>query len=178
MSRTAGRTTCALLIGEARQSPQVTPAGAGQIAAVGARQLFTNQRGHGRLQGRKADANPSLKMARAGLQHHTRLMAMVSHKRQQLDRDMIQVEENVAGIAIVGVRKQINIKALKIACTQEAQYRSPYQLTPIPESFIWAGPSCGAMDQANEIKIIRHGRQLATNCVRGQEESAIEHGIT
>jgi len=33
------------------------------------------------------------------------------------------------------------------------------------------------MDQANEIEIIRHGRQLATNRVRGQEESAIEHGI-
>jgi hypothetical protein len=33
------------------------------------------------------------------------------------------------------------------------------------------------MDQANEIEVIRHGRQLATNCVRGQEEFAIEHGI-
>jgi len=133
-SRWSGRLTAI------RQSPQVAPAGAGQIAAVGARQLFTNQRGHDRLQGRKADANPSLEMARAGLQHHTRLMAMVSHKRQHLDSDLIQVEENVAGIAIVGVRKQINIKALKIACTQEAQYRSPHQLAPIPQSFIWAGP--------------------------------------
>jgi hypothetical protein len=32
------------------------------------------------------------------------------------------------------------------------------------------------MDQANEIEIIRHGRQLAANCVQGQKESVIGHG--
>jgi len=175
-SRTGGHTTFELLIGEPRQSSQVTPAGAAPIAVVGARQLFTNQRGHLRFQGGKADANPSLEMARAGLQHHTRLMAMVSHARQYLGRSMVQVEENVAGVAIVGVRKQINIKAMQIACAQKVQHRCPHQLTHIPHSFTWAGPACGAMDQANEIEIIRHSHQLAPDRMRGQEESAIEHG--
>ena len=31
------------------------------------------------------------------------------------------------------------------------------------------------MDQANEIEIIRHGRELATNRAGHQKESAIEH---
>lgn len=31
------------------------------------------------------------------------------------------------------------------------------------------------MDQANEIGIIRHGRELTTDCVQREEESAIGH---
>src|SRR5204862_8296505 len=60
-------------------------------------------------------------------------------------------------------------------CAQEAQYRSLQQLTNIPHSFAWARPSSGAMDQANEIKLIRHGRELAADCVRRKKESAIKH---
>src|SRR5215469_11682347 len=66
-------------------------------------------------------------------------------------------------------------KALKVACVQEAQYRSPQQLTNIPHSFARARPSCEAMDQANDIKLIRHGRELATDGVQRKEESAIKH---
>lgn len=32
------------------------------------------------------------------------------------------------------------------------------------------------MDQANAIELIRHRRQLAADCMRGDEESAIGHG--
>jgi hypothetical protein len=42
--------------------------------------------GYGRLQGCSADMNPSLEMARAGLEHHTRLMAVGSHPGQHIGR--------------------------------------------------------------------------------------------
>lgn len=61
------------------------------------------------------------------------------------------------------------------ACTQRAQYRSTQQLTHIPHA--WTRPSCEAMDQANEIKLIRHRRQVAAHCMRGDEESAIAHEL-
>lgn len=175
-SRTGSGTAFKLLIGEARQSPHVAPVGTGQIASVGMSQLFTDDRGYSRLQGGSADMNPSLEMARAGLEHHTRLMAMGSHLGQHIGRGVIQVEENIAGVAIFGVGKKIDVKALKVACAQEAQYRSPHQLANIPHSFAWTRPSCGAMDQANEIELIGHRRQLAADCMRGDEESAIGHG--
>jgi hypothetical protein len=38
--------------------------------------------------------------------------------------------------------------------------------TNIPHSFAWARPSREAMDQANEIKLIRHGRELAADCAQ------------
>ena len=173
-SRTEGSTT--FLIGEARQSSQVAPVGAGQVTSVDVSQVFTDDCGYARFQGRDADANPSLEMARAGLEHHTRLMALSSHKRQHVGSGAIQVEKNIPCIAILGKGEKINVKALKIACAQEAQHRSPCQLTDIPHSFTWARPSCGAMDQADEIEIIRHGRKLATDCVQSEEESAIGHG--
>jgi hypothetical protein len=173
-SRTGGST--AFLISEACQSSQVAPVGAGQVASVGVSQLFTDDRGYARLQGRDADANPSLEMARASLEHHARLVATSSHKRQHIGSGVIQVEENIAGVAILSEGEKINVKALKIACAQEAQHRSPRQLPNIPHSFTWARTSCGAMDQADEIEIIRHGRKLATDCVQSEEESAIGHG--
>jgi hypothetical protein len=33
------------------------------------------------------------------------------------------------------------------------------------------------MNQADEVEIIGHGRELAADSVRGEEESAIEHGL-
>ena len=174
--RTGCGTALELLIREARQSSQVAPVGAGQVASVGVSQLFTDDRGYGRLHGCSADTNPSLEMTRAGLDHHTRLMATGSHPRQHIGGGVIQVKQNIAGIVILGKREKIDVKALKVACAQEAQYRSPQQLTCIPHPFAWARLSRQAMDQANEIELIWHRRQLAADCMRGDEESAIRHG--
>ena len=174
--RTGRGTALELLIREARQSSQVAPVGAGQIASVGVSQLFTDDRGYGRLHGCGADTNPSLEMTRAGLEHHARLMATGSHPRQHIGPGVIQVKQNIAGVVILGEREKIDVKALKVACAQEAQYRSPQQLTSIPHSFAWARLSCETMDQANEIELIGHRRQLTADCMRGDEESAIPHG--
>ena len=174
-SRTRGSTAFEFLIGKACQSSQMTPVGASQVASVGVSQLFTNQGGERRFQGRDADVNPSLKMARAGLKHDTRFMAMGSHPRQHIGCGMIQVEENIAGVAILGVREKINVKALEIACTQEAQHHSTCQVSGCPQPFSWSWPVCGGVNQTDEVEIIRHGRELAANRLGHQKESAIEH---
>jgi len=175
-SVTGNRPSLRLLVGEACQSAQVTPAGTRPVAAVSMSQVLTDSRGHGSFQGCGADANPGLKMAGAGLEQDTRLMAIGSHARQNIRPEVIQIEENIAGVTILSEGEKIDVKALKVACTQEAQYRSPQQLTNIPHSFAWARPSCEAMNQANEIELIRHGRKLAADCVQRKEESAIKHG--
>jgi hypothetical protein len=51
----------------------------------------------------------------------------------------------------------------------------PAALTNIPHSFAWTRPSCAAMNQANDIELIRHGRELAADCVQRKEEFAIKH---
>jgi hypothetical protein len=175
-SRTRGSTACDFLIREARQSSQVTPVGAGQIASISVSQLLTDPGGYGRFQGSGADANPSLKMARASLQHHTRLMAIASHERKNLGSGVIQVEENIAGVAMLGIGQKIDIMTLQVACAEKAHHRSACQLTRIPNPFSWTRFSREAMNQTHKVKIVRHGRELAAHGVPGKKESAIAHG--
>ena len=73
---TAGCASCGLLISESSEPSQVTPVGARPIATVEVCQLSAGRSRDGRLQRRGAEANPSLQMAGAGLQHHTRVMSM------------------------------------------------------------------------------------------------------
>jgi len=173
--RTGNSSTLRLLIGKAGQSSQVAPVGAGPIASVSVSQLSANNRGYNRFHGSGADTNPSLEVPWARLKYHTRLMPMGSHPRQNISGGLIQVQENIAGVAILGVGENVEIKALKITTAQKAQHRCSDQMTHIPHSFPWTNPSSRAMDQANEIEIIGHGRQLAANCVQSQKESVIGH---
>ena len=175
-SRTGGSTACEFLIGEARQPSQVTPVGAGQIATIRVSQLLTDERRYGRFQRSAAEANPSLKMTRTRLQHHTRLMAIGSHERKNLGSGVIQVEENIAGVAMLGIGQKINIMTLKVACAKKAHHRTACQLTRIPNPFSWTRFSGEAMNHADEIEIIRHGRELAAHGVPGKKKSAIAHG--
>jgi hypothetical protein len=175
-SRTRGSTVCEFLIREARQSSQVTPVGAGPIAAISVSQLLTHGRGYGRFQGSGADANPSLKMTRASLQHHTRLMAIGSHERKNLGSGVIQVEENIASVVMLGIGQKINIMTLQVACAEKAHHRSACQMSCIPNPFSGTRFSGEAMNHADEIEIIRHGRELAAHGVPGKKKSAIAHG--
>ena len=176
-SLTRGRASLELLVGKARQSAQVTGAGASQVAAVSVSQVLTDSRRHDRFQGCGADANPSLEMARAGLEHHTWLMAISAHAGKDMGSGVIQIEENIAGIAMLGIGQQIDVIPLTVACAQKAHHSSTHQLTTIPKPFSWTRLSCGTMNQADEVEIIGHGRELAADSVRGEEESAIEHGL-
>jgi hypothetical protein len=102
-------------------------------------------------------------------------MAIGAHAGDDMGRSVIQIDENIASIAMLGIRPKVDVEALQVPCAQEAQHGSACQLACIPETFSWAGPACGTMNQADEIEIIRHGRELATNHVRAEEECAVEH---
>src|SRR5690349_8002784 len=93
-TRTRRRPALRLLVGEARQSSQVTPFGAGRVAAVDVSELFTDPCGYGRFQRCGADGSPSVEMAEACLQQHAGFMAMGSHAGKNIGSGMIQVEEN------------------------------------------------------------------------------------
>ena len=171
-----GRASLELLIGKARQSSQVTPVGAGQVASVGVRQLLTDGGRQGRLQGCGADANPNLEMARAALQHHTRLMAIGTHAGNDIGSGVIEVNQNVTGVALLGIGQKIDVITLLVTCAQKAHHRSTHQLTCIPHSFSWTRLSRSAVNQADEVESIGHGRELAADSVPSKKESAIEHG--
>jgi len=176
-SVTADRTSRELLVGEASQSSQVTPVGAGQVTAISVRQMFAHGRRQGRFQRCGADANPSLEMARAGAEHHAGLMTISSHEFKDTRWGVIKVEENIAGIAILGIGEQIYVVTLPVACAQKADRGSTHQLTRIPKPFSRTHSACGMVNQTDEVEFIRHSRQLAADSVQGKEKSAVGHGF-
>jgi hypothetical protein len=90
---------------------------------------------------------------RSGLRSH-RLMAIGAHARDDIGSGVIQVEQNITGIAMLGIRPEIDVKALKVTCAQEAQHASPCQLARIPETFSWTGPARGAIAERVVGKIV------------------------
>jgi hypothetical protein len=72
-------------------------------------------------------------MAGAGLEQDTRLMAIGSHAWQDIGR-VIQVEKSITGVAILGEREKIDIKALKVACALPRGTRAPFAPSPAPHS--------------------------------------------
>ena len=176
-SVTAERTSRELLVGEASQSSQVPPVGAGPVAAISVSQLFADGRRQGRFQRCGADANPSLEMARAGLQHHAGLMTISSHEFKDTRWGVIEVEKNIAGIAILGIGEQVYVVTLAVACAQKAHHRSTHQLTRIPKPFSRTHSACGMVNQTDEVEFIRHSRQLAADSVQGKKKSAVGHGF-
>src|SRR6516165_9466341 len=142
--------------------------GVGQLPAQGGRQL--------RLQARGADANPSLQMAGAGLEHHTWFMTVGPHGFENTGAGLIEIEENIAGIARPAVGEEVHVKTLTVACAQKMHHCSTHQLSGSPQPFSWSWPVCAAVHHTDEVEMVRHPGQLAAAGVQGKKESAVEHG--
>ena len=162
-------------VAEAGQTTQVAPIGAGPIAVVALSQKPAQIRGQCRLQRRGADPNPSLEVARASLEHDTGLMPMDAHLLEHLRTGMIQVEEDVTRIAAIGVRPEEDVEASVVVCAQKTHHGVACQLLRGPQPLSRSWFTADGMDQADQINLIRHRRQLATDSLPG-EKFAVEHG--
>jgi hypothetical protein len=174
--RTVSSAAFQFLIGKARQSSQMAPVGASEIAAIDMGQVPAQRGRQLRLQARGADANPSLQMARASFQNHARLVALSTHGFENMWSVLIEIEKNIASIALAAVRQQIHVKTLTVTCSQKAHYRCTRKISGCPHSFSWSWPACDPVNQANEVEIIRHTRQLLADGMQGEKESAVRHG--
>jgi hypothetical protein len=151
----------------------MAPVGAGDIAAIGASQLSADLGRYGRLQSRSTDVNPSLEMTGTGLQHQARLESIGTHGFDDLRVSSIQIEEDVAGIAAVGIRPKVNVESLAVAAAQKAYNRRLRELIRRPESLSRAAASGDRMNQTEQIKLVGHGRDLAADGVQGDKQSAL-----
>jgi hypothetical protein len=159
------------LVGDPGQPSQRTPVGAGLVGAVGVGQL-SGDGGRGRLQADRADLNPSLEMTGAGLEHHTGWMRVDSHPcerphpcgpgcsrsfgLQHRAEGIRHGPHDCARAGIVPSTPDPNWVAV--------QSRSPRE-----------GPSGGVVNQLNQIEIMRHRRELASDGAQREEQASIEH---
>jgi len=113
-----------------------------------------------------------LEIAGAGLQHDARLMPIGAHSVDDLRIGSIQIHQNVAGVAVRGERREVNIKSLAVASAQEP-YRGPScQQTRRPQPFSGARPSTLAMNRTDQVQLVWHRRQLPANSRQGNKKSS------
>ena len=165
------------LIGEARQAAQMAPIGAGEVAAVEKRQLFSGRAGQRRFDGCGTDLHPSLEIAGAGLEDHTGLVPIAAHGFDDARTGMIQIDQDIAGVLPIYVRMAVDVTAIAVADTQESNCCGMHELAAGPQPFTGKGSLGCAVNQTNQIQIVRHGRDLTAECLPGKMESTVEHGL-
>src|SRR5215468_4693386 len=175
-SVTAPVTSLRFLVSETGQAAQMPPVRAGQIAAVTPGQLFADRTGQRRLQGCGADMQPHLKMAGAGLEHHAGREAIGSHSLDHFRAAVIQVDQDIAGIAILAVGLNVDVAALAVADPQKPQRSQTGELGSGPQPLARESSSGLVVNQADQVKVVRHRRNLAAHGPQGQIESTVEHG--
>ena len=165
-----------LSVGVAGQPAQVTPIGAGQVAAIGVSQQLAGITGNGRLDREGAHVHPGLQIAGAGLKHHTGAVSVAQHGLEDRRVAVIQIHENVAGIAVWGVGLNVDVAPFPVTSAQKSDRRGISQLCGRPQAFTRKGPSGLTVDETDEVKVVRHGGELAAHGLHGEMESKIEHG--
>ena len=172
-SRTTRLAACGFLVGEPRQSSAMAPIGTGPVGAVKGGQVCGDGGSHSRLQRSQAEANPGLQMVGAGAQHDRRLMPIGAHGVDGLVMGAIQIEENVAGVAVAGEGVKEDIVSLAIAQPQEGDRGAMGELNSGPNAVSGKGLAAAAVNQTNLVIVAGHGRQLPAHGLQGEEESAI-----
>src|SRR5260370_40791913 len=90
---------------------------------------------------------------------------------------VIEVKENIAGIAILGIGEQVYVVTLAVACAQKAHRGSTPQLTRIPKPFSRTHSACGMGNQTEDVEFIPQSRQLAADSGQAKKKSAVENGF-
>jgi len=170
-----GQPPLRLLIGEPGQTAQVAPVDAGRISPVSTGQVAADGCRHGGRQGHGADPNPSLPVSRTASEHHTGFMPVAAHGVQHRRLGMVQVDQDIAGVAVCGKRLKVNVITFAIAYAQETHGGWPTELRGGPQAFPGEGQAGGVMDEAHQIELAGHAAQLPPNNLGGGKQSRIAH---
>jgi len=156
----------------------MTPVGAGIVSAVISGQLPGDGSGDARFQRRCADVNPSLQVSRAGLQHNARMRSVITHPAENVGFSAVEIEQNVAGVAVVGVGLDEDVAALAVAHAEESYGRWIDQLGSRPQPLAGKRSARVIVNQTDQVQIVRHPRKLPTDRLRREHSSAIDHAAS
>src|SRR5437764_15064332 len=85
------------------------------------------------------------------------------------------MQQDVAGVKVLSIGLDVYITALAVASAQKSHRRLLDHLGGRPQAFSWEGPFCGVVNQADQIQLMRHRRELPADCLQREEQSAIRH---
>ena len=102
-------------------------------------------------------------------------MPVGAHGGDGRGRRVIQVDENVAGVLVVGVGLHIDVAALAVAHAQKADRGRMANCAS--SRGVSPGNACRVqvVNQADQVEIVGHGGQLSANGLQGEKETAVFH---
>ena len=172
----AGCEPLGLLIGKSSQPAQMTPVGTGQVPSIDAGQLLASGSRHGGFQRGGAEMNPSLKMARAGLEYDAGVVSVGPHALDDGRVGVVEIDQDVAGISPLGVGLKVDVTTLAVTHTQKSHCGGVTQLSGRPKPFPRKRPSGDVVNQTDQIKFVGHRRELTADGLQSDKESMVEHG--
>src|SRR5712692_7062203 len=89
---------------------------------------------------------------------------------------MVQIDQDVAAVAVLGVGLDVNVTSLAVANAQKSYRCRLRQLGSRPKPFARECSSDGVVNQTDQIQVVGHRRELPTDGLQRESESAIEHG--
>ena len=164
------------LIGESRQAAQVTPVGAGRVTAIKTANCLPIQLAGAGSRGVPLTCTQACRfpgLVWSTTQGACPLVRMVAITAGSTP---IQIYENVSGIGRRPIGLQVYVAAFPIAQAEKVNCSGMGQLGRGPQPFSGKCSAGLGMNQADEVKVVRHGRELAVDGRQGQMESAIERG--
>jgi hypothetical protein len=87
----------------------------------------------------------------------------------------IQIDENIACVLVSGVRLDVHVASLAVATAQKADDSRMHQLGRRPKSFSRKRTACLVVNQTDQIQLVGHRRELATDALPGQKNSTVVH---
>ncbi len=160
-------------IGEPGQPTQVAPVRTGQVGPIAVGQVLSDRSRQRRLERGRADTNPGLETTRAGLNNHAGLVSVGAHDPNHAGRGEIEIDQDIAGVSVLGIRSDVNVEAFAVAYTQKSDHRTATELKASPEILGGKRSSSLMMNQAKQVQVAGHGGQLPPNGLQADKESAV-----
>ena len=165
-------------IGEAGQPTHVSPIGTGPVGVIAVGQVLGDGGRQGGWERSWADTDPGLETAGASLEDDAGVVSVCAHDVNQAGGGGVEIDQDVAGVLLVGIGTEVDVEALAVTEAQEADHAATGKLKAGPQRLSGEGFSREAIDQTELLEIAGHRRELYANGLQGDEESAVhDRGI-
>jgi hypothetical protein len=101
-------------------------------------------------------------------------MPVGPHRLENRWRGPVQIKQYVAGVSAFCVGMNVNITTLSVANAQKPDGGRIQQLGGGPQSFSREWPSGGVVNQTDQKQIVRHRRELTSDCSPRKPQPAID----
>src|SRR3989449_10900585 len=98
-------------------------------------------------------------MTGASLEHDTGLVSLGLHGGKDLPVGVVQIHQDIAGIAAVGIGMEVDVVSLQVPSAQKPYHGPLGQQASGPQPFSRAGDSGAMLNQTHQVEFVGQDRK-------------------